>query len=137
MTKKTHVAAGLVVTASVMMLAKEVNLACGLGIIGAIVPDWDMILGMKHRGISHSFIFAIGLGALLSVFSSIFALSFILNYCLHIVLDSLTVMGCPIFNPFDKTYYGIKIIKTGDEYDNFLFIFLVFCNINIIFKNIN
>lgn len=125
MTKKTHMAAGLVVTTGVLMVAKEFNVACIIGIIGSTAPDWDFLFGAKHRGLSHSFIFALILGLILFPFSSIFALSFVLNYSLHIALDSFTVSKVRCYAPIDNKKYGLGLIKSGGEMDLFLCLALI------------
>ena len=40
-------------------------------------------------------------------------LAFAINYFMHLLLDSFTKTGVPFFYPFNKKYYGFKLIKTG------------------------
>ncbi|WBX76710.1 metal-dependent hydrolase [Tenacibaculum ovolyticum] len=97
-----------------------------LGIICAIIPDADVIgfsFGIKyesfwgHRGFSHSLLFALILGVLITVifYSRIFfskkgvilILYFTICTASHAVLDALTTggLGVAFFSPFDTTRY--------------------------------
>lgn len=97
-----------------------------LGIICAIIPDADVIgfsFGIKyesfwgHRGFSHSLLFALILGVLITVifYSRIFfskkgvilILYFTICTASHAVLDALTTggLGVAFLSPFDTTRY--------------------------------
>lgn len=97
-----------------------------LGIICAILPDADVIgfsFGVKyesfwgHRGFSHSLLFALIIGVLITVifYSRIFfskkgvvlILYFTMCTASHAVLDALTTggLGVAFFSPFDTTRY--------------------------------
>jgi membrane-bound metal-dependent hydrolase YbcI (DUF457 family) len=52
-------------------------------------------------------------------------IAFMFNYCLHIALDSFTLMGVPAGKPFFNDYYGAKLIKSGGAEDIFLFLVLL------------
>ncbi len=94
-----------------------------LGIICSILPDAD-VLGFKfgiaygsfwgHRGFSHSFLFALLLGVLITVLfyrKSSSKVSLILYFTLstasHSILDAMTNggLGVAFFSPFDNTRY--------------------------------
>lgn len=125
MTKKTHLAAGVLATAGAISLCGVHPNPYIFGIVGSIVPDWDRYLGMKHRGVSHSFVFAVGLGIMISMINMSFGIAFMFNYCLHIALDSFTLMGVPAGKPFFNDYYGAKLIKSCGAEDMFLLLVLL------------
>jgi len=97
-----------------------------LGIICAILPDADVIgfsFGIKygsfwgHRGFSHSLLFSLILGVLITaIFYSknlttkkglLFILYFTICTASHAILDALTTggLGVAFFSPFDTTRY--------------------------------
>lgn len=132
MTKKTHMASSVLMTGALIIYTPAAVLpSIAGGFLGATMPDMDYL---NHRGFSHSILCAVIWGMLAWAISPSFGFVLCSNYLLHILLDSFTKMGVPILDPFDKNYYGAKIIKTGDEYDNFLCLFLVFV-ISSLFAN--
>ncbi len=97
-----------------------------LGIFCSIIPDADVIsfsLGISygdfwgHRGFTHSFVFALLLGILITVLffrKNIFSktglayvLFFTLSTASHSILDAMTTggLGVAFFSPFDTTRY--------------------------------
>ena len=113
LTKKTHLCVGIATTLPFYSLLTPISL---IGILGSIIPDWDIylcIFGMKHRTITHSLLSLIISTLFIYIFSSSIAIVFALNYLLHLILDSFTKMGVPFLYPFKNTYYGAKLIKTG------------------------
>lgn len=84
----------------------------------ATLPDIDYKFG--HRKFTHSLI-------CLSIFSLLFwtiwkslGICFIIGYGTHIIADSFTKMGVPLLYPMKKMY-GLRIIRTGSEYDWLIF----------------
>jgi len=88
-------------------------------LVGSILPDIDEhkskaaqlsgILGnivsffAKHRGIFHSFLFPFLVCGILAYFWSYpYALAFFIGYLAHLIGDSLTPMGIPVFYPFSN-----------------------------------
>lgn len=129
MTKKTHVAVGVAATLPIIMKCEPIAF---IGLLGAIVPDWDIILGMKHRTTTHSLTGLFVSTLLITLLNHQIGLIWGLNYSIHLLLDSMTVTGVPLFYPVVKKYYGFKFMKTGDSLDLFIcllslaFIFHVF-----------
>ena len=95
--------------------------------IMAITPDFDVVfeslkfirrhVNLSHKGISHSYVFAVAItaitGAIFSFFTQIpflyvWPLGF-LFYCLHITLDFLAASKTPIFYPISKKRYRFFI----------------------------
>lgn len=117
MTKKTHIAVGVAATLPLISLLSPLVL---LGIIGSFAPDWDILLRIKHRTITHSLL-ALSLSTLIiSTFNYKIALVWGLNYLIHLILDSFTRTGVPWLYPFKKRYYGLKKVKTGESEDLFI-----------------
>ena len=132
MTKKTHIAAGVAITLPIILNLKF-PLLSSLGILGSIAADWDIfliLLGFKHRTITHS-ILALALSTLLiAILNSKIAIVWGINYLMHLILDSFTKMGVPFFYPFNKKYYGLKTVYTGGAEDLFvdlMLIYFIFC----------
>ena len=97
-----------------------------LGIFCSIVPDVDVIsfkLGIPygafwgHRGFTHSFVFALLLGILITILffrkslhnktGLVYILFFTLSAASHGILDAMTTggLGVAFFSPFDTTRY--------------------------------
>lgn len=115
MTKRTHIAVGVAVTLPIILNYHPV--ISWVGIVGSIVPDFDFLFGIEHRTITHSLI-AITISTIfIYLFNANVAAIFAINYCIHLVLDSFTIMGIPLLYPFDKKYYGLKLVRTGGTED--------------------
>lgn len=115
MMKRTHIAVGLAVT--LPLIVKDPVTA--FGVVGAIAPDFDISLGIKHRAITHSFL-AVGVTTLLILPLNInIAVIWSINYLLHLLLDGATVSGVPLLYP-KKKCYGIMRFKTRDSIDYFI-----------------
>jgi inner membrane protein len=126
MTKKTHIAVGILAT---LPLIKILPAYVIVGILGATMPDYDLKLGIKHRTITHSLLVLFLATITVMLFNFSLGLIFGLNYLIHLLLDSCTKTGTPFLYPFNKKYYGPKLIKTGGTEDLsicLLAIFLIF-----------
>lgn len=115
MMKRTHIAVGLAVT--LPLIVKDPISA--IGTIGAIAPDFDIALGLKHRTVTHSFIAAGTTTLLIAPLNINVAIIWCINYLLHLLLDGATVTGVPLLYP-KKKRYGIKKIKTRGAEDYFI-----------------
>lgn len=115
MMKRTHIAVGLAVT--LPLIVKDPVTA--VGVVGAIAPDFDILLGIKHRSITHSFLAAAATTLLISPVNIKIAIVWSINYLLHLLLDGTTVSGVPLLYP-KKKRYGIKKIKTRGAEDYFI-----------------
>lgn len=82
-------------------------------VIGAVFPDIDIhIPCLKHRTVTHWPILY-GMGILLAYLAGYLWLSLFCIGCLvHILLDSLSVMGVPVTTPFGKRR-GFRIMRVG------------------------
>lgn len=137
MTGATHLACGI---AASFILCN--NIIGGILLsVGAILPDIDTknsILGralpfipkiIKHRTLTHSIIFLC-----LTYFINIYLFY---GCCIHIILDMMTMMGCPLFYPLDcKIRFPMaKIVQTGGNFEMFIHIIaILFILYQIMFK---
>lgn len=124
MSGRTHVLAGVLVTGATILYT-PVPVYSVIGIIGAVMPDYDRMFGLKHRGISHSLLAPFIIGLIGSIFNFNIAVVLFINYTLHLILDSFTVMGVPFFMPATKKYYGMKLIYSGGSEDAFISLVLM------------
>jgi len=94
------------------VLESAMPLAAG-ALIGSVFPDIDIrIPGLEHRTITH-WPLIYGTGLVLSYFAGYSWLFFFCIGCLvHILLDSLSLMGVPLLNPFGKRR-GFKLMAVG------------------------
>lgn len=82
----------------------------------ALLPDLDIRLHLKHRGITHSLLALILITGLVWVLDHTRALPVALGYGSHLLLDALTVWGVPILYPLKKRY-RLARIRTGGRFD--------------------
>lgn len=133
MMKKTHLLAGIVLTSTIICKTNIEVLPAIVGLTGATIPDYDIALGLKHRGLSHSFLLSTIVCSALTTVNVGFAISFYLNWLVHIFLDSFTKMGVPLFAPFSNKMIGVKIIKTNGAEEGFIFLLILFA-ISLVLK---
>jgi len=115
MMKRTHIAISVAVTIPFIIH----NPIVIVGLLGSVAPDWDYKVGIKHRTITHSFLALVISSAVVSILNEPIVLVWSLNYALHLLADSMTVSGVPLFYPVKKTY-GFRLIKTGGAEDYFI-----------------
>ena len=92
--------------------------------LGAVFPDLDepnsfigrklffisyplRWLGLKHRTITHSFIFPVAAVSIAMFLYNIPLLLFLYGYCMHLIGDMLTITGIPALYPLSKKYYNL------------------------------
>jgi membrane-bound metal-dependent hydrolase YbcI (DUF457 family) len=80
----------------------------------------------KHRGIIHSFSFAILISVVLAFYWPIASLGFFLGYSVHLLTDSFTKEGIQAFWPFKSRSSGL--IVTGGRIEETLFFGLIFAD---------
>lgn len=83
-------------------------------LVGAVFPDIDLCIpGLEHRTLTHWFIpYIIGI-SLAYFLGHPWVLFFCIGALVHILLDSLSLMGVPIWAPFGKRK-GLKIMRVGN-----------------------
>ena len=123
MTRKSHITIGCLV--SYLLFTYGFNLIwCVIGIVGSTFPDIDLKIGIKHRTITHSLL-ALFLTTLpLFVFNEDLGIVFFFNFVSHLVADSCTKMGVPLFYPYPKKY-GLRFIKTGSSLEYLSIVILI------------
>lgn len=114
-------------------------------LIATIFPDLDnefssfgrhlifkpLQLLTKHRGIIHSFSFAILISIILAVFLPVLSLGFFLGYSVHLICDSFTREGIQPFWPLKTRSSGF--IASGGRIEETLFFTLVILDIVLFF----
>ncbi|MGL5767642.1 MAG: metal-dependent hydrolase [Sarcina sp.] len=130
MKRKTHIRVGLIPVAFayvLMPIKPPMFIVIALGIASTVLPDFDIIFGLKHRGITHSLAFAIALSVLVGgVLGFPSGLIWLVGYSSHIFLDSLTKMGVPMLYPVSSKMYGVRKLKTGGKLDNWILLYGIF-----------
>ena len=116
MMKRTHVAIGVAATLPIILN----NPITAIGVLGSMAPDWDYMLGIKHRTYTHSLLVLTISSITILILNKWIALVWLINYGLHLVADSFTKMGTPFLYPWNKKYYGYKLIKTRGAEDYFI-----------------
>jgi len=114
-------------------------------LIATVLPDLDSNLSSfgrhlifkplqlltKHRGIVHSFSFAILISIIIAIFWPILSLGFFLGYSVHLICDSFTRDGIQPFWPFKIKSSGY--ITTGGKIEETLFFTLIILDIFLFF----
>lgn len=116
MMKSTHSFVALAITVPLIID----NPTSFIGVIGAIAPDWDYYLGIKHRTTTHSISALILTTLSIYWFDSKIALVWFISYLSHLILDSLTVTGVPFLYPLVKKRYSLGNLKTRSGEDLFI-----------------
>lgn len=117
----THVpiGAGLVALTSPTALVSFAP-AAGAAVVGSVFPDIDILVGEKdergftkyHRTLTHWPPLYVALGGLFFFAAPPFLLWFVMGCLLHLMLDSVTAAGIPLWKPFGKKE-GVKLVYTG------------------------
>lgn len=95
------------------------NESAQIGIVSTLIVS--MIFSMtKHRSISHSLIGLAILTTCISLINITGAAFFTIGYISHLISDSITVSGIPLFLPFSKKKIGLKICKADGVIDMML-----------------
>lgn len=117
MTRKTHIIMGTLASIPIL-IASPMSI---IGLIGTVIPDYDLKISQKiHRTWTHSLLF-LGLSTMgVYTLNSDIGMVWFISYLSHLVLDSLTKGGIPLFYPIFKKKYGLKICLTGGFIDNVL-----------------
>ena len=105
----------------------------GLCLFGSIFPDWmegpPGRRWLKHRGLSHSILLWLAVALLIPFLVPegflTFVKYFLLGVTSHLLLDSLTVYGVPLFR--ERTV-GFRIVKTG-KVSEIVVLFVIFLSL--------
>ncbi len=129
----THAITGLV-------LGEIFLLNAPLVVLGAIIPDIDFLIGLPHRGFTHSLFFALTSSFIVyKIFNKRIGFSLFMGLISHLFLDSLTIMGIQLFWPID-IYFSLNLVSASYAPANIFIIALmlvVYYNKNSIIKYLN
>lgn len=86
--------------------------------ISAILPDIDSLIGITHRTITHSLLFMLITSLIIYKIKGIrLTYAFIIGFSSHLITDSITPMGIPLFYPLE-TYYSFNLVNWDDLITN-------------------
>lgn len=110
MTGKTHLLGGL--TTGLLITTDITSICCSM--VGSILPDLDMKLGIKHRTLTHT----VWIAMLLAIINPYIALGVVS----HILLDMCTKGGVKLFYPNEYKFRlpFAKYVKTNGYFEKFM-----------------
>lgn len=117
MLKKTHMSIGLAggVLAGLFTLSNPfttfINYITVL--LSSTLPDIDIDLGIKHRGITHSVLFGSILSIVIFLIYPPIVRPFLIGFGLHIIADSFTNTGVQLLYPI-KSKISVRLFDTKD-----------------------
>ncbi len=111
------------------VLAFLFNLNPLVTMLFSLVPDAEVLLPTFHRGPLHSLLFIIPTGLAIMIYDRTSAKSATTGMVSHIFLDSLTMMGVPLFYPLVNKYFSLYFFNTNQ------LTFLVIIFLTIILAN--
>ena len=143
---RTHLAIGIFFGLLLLQYFENKWIFILMVVVGTIFPDLDSSYSTygrhlifrpfqiftKHRGLIHSFTFAVLSSALIYIFWKSPAIGFFVGYSIHLLADCFTLSGVRIFWPLNFKVKGF--LKTGGVVDELLFIILVIVNLILIAK---
>ena len=128
MKRPTHAASGILLASLALHYAPH-NALCVIcwAVTWSIISDFDVhVPTLEHRGITHTLAFALLSGALVlalgnSPSTTFYASLASIAVLLHLVLDSLTPNGVPLWMPFSRKRVRFPIIGGKIRSDNRVF----------------
>ncbi len=121
---RTHAACGilLAVLISPNVPLEVLSLLICWAVVWSVISDIDhYIPTVRHRGITHSLVFALFSGALVFAVGKTqlnYAILASLSVVMHLMLDSLTPSGVPLWMPFSGKRVRFPIIGGHIRSDN-------------------
>ena len=134
---KTHRAIGYTTTLVLIAYTDIGVIPSLIGFIGCTAPDIDIKLKIRHRGITHWLITSIALYYLISILNKNIAYAFLINYILHLLADSLTVEGCPLFAPIYNKRIGLKLFRTNCFIEKLIYYILLIIFVFVLYNIFN
>ncbi len=127
MLKVTHV---LFPVALASFLTKDTNALFVTAFFG-IISDFDLAVGIKHRGFTHSIPFVFLVAAAVYYVDRSMLIYSLIGLTSHLFLDMLTKSGVQLFYPIRRRYRLLTF-----RYDNFfLNAFLILFSLYVLKKN--
>jgi inner membrane protein len=90
----------------------QVALTVGAALLGSELPDWDLKLGIPHRGVTH---WAIWPALIWFLFPFPIAHGLAIGWAVHILADCLTVNGLRPLWPLPFVFRGF--VRTGGVWE--------------------
>ena len=125
-----HVNSRLIFAVAVLVATVLPDLDSGFSSWGRHLIFRPLQLFVKHRGIIHSFTFAVATSIVFAVFLPVVALGFFVGYSVHLICDSFTKDGIQPFWPLRARSSGF--ITSGGRVEDSLFLLLILINILVI-----
>ena len=143
---RTHLTFGIFM---IILFLQHVNhklIFVSMVFIATIFPDLDSSFSswgrhlvfrplqffVKHRGIMHSFSFAILISVFLTIFWPVASFGFFIGYSVHLICDSFTKQGIKPFWPLKFKSKGP--LRSGSRTESSIFIFLIVVDVLLFFK---
>ncbi len=121
MLKKTHALFGMAVASLVFRGFRSYEYIIMTGIF-AVISDLDSVIGLKHRGFTHSLSFAFLVSLMLYAIPfegyRLAWLSAAIGILSHLFLDSLTRGGVPLYHPLSKKRHSLPLVAKHVRYDS-------------------
>ena len=141
---KTHLAIGLAVALYFLPYVNNEIIFILVVLISSTLPDIDSSFSSigkraifkpiqettKHRGILHTYTFAVALSMIFAFFIPVIALPVFIGYTSHLFADMFTIRGIKPFWPWKKISNGI--VKSGGRIDQALFVAFALLDIILI-----
>ena len=138
---RTHLAFAVLMIIVFIQQVSNKFVFAGLVLVATVLPDIDsgfsswgrhlifrpLQFFTKHRGILHSFTFAVVVSIVLALIWPIASLGFFIGYSVHLVCDSFTKDGIQPFWPWRVRSSGP--IKSGGRIEDSLFIILILIDV--------
>ena len=138
---RTHLAFAVLMIIIFIQQVSNKFVFAGLVLVATVLPDIDsgfsswgrhlifrpLQFFTKHRGILHSFTFAVVVSIVLALIWPIASLGFFIGYSVHLVCDSFTKDGIQPFWPWRVRSSGP--IKSGGRIEDSLFIILILIDV--------
>lgn len=126
MMKRTHLLMGLAVT--IPFVNWNNAMFVPISLVGTFAPDIEHIIGTEDRGIVHSLMALLLTTTMLLFINLDLGFLWFLSYSSHLLLDSFTLRGVPLFYPITKRPFGVRLIKGRGSEDMFMalmFLYLI------------
>lgn len=105
-----------------LALSEALMLNPAITVIGAVMPDFDYLFGITHRGITHSALFLIiSCFIVLKWRGKRSALSLLIGLSSHLILDLITTMGVPLLWPLNY-YFSFGLTSSSNPVSNLGFV---------------
>jgi len=141
---RTHLAFGILLIILFIQHVNDKLIFIAMVLVATVLPDLDtgfsswgrhwifrpLQFFVKHRGVIHSLTVGTFISILLAVFWPVGSFGFFVGYSAHLVCDSFTKEGIPIFWPLKTKSKGF--ISSGGRIEDSIFVFLVLIDLILV-----